>query len=223
MQNIIVHNLWVIKFITILTFGSHLISCEKTLNFSLTAEPVIGMNTFNSTQGLKLPYEIYMPSSMTGWNLDTSTRFIFDEKRMIYFLDNIPLNNLPVDEQGYRFKVCSASWRYQFGFGSYITDDESTIGIPTEGIVVRAERFPQVATDIRIERYPQASTDIRIEIPPANKSGIKKPMLRVEFKLVQWEPKPEALLYLSIHDDSGNIDTIKPSAQNSSSNTAPAY
>lgn len=206
-----------------LALGSHLVSCEKSLNSSLTTEPVIDLATFTTAQGLKLPYDIYMPNSMIGWNLDASTRFIFDEQRMIYFIDKIPLNTLPVDEQGYRFKVCSASWRYQFGFGSYITDDESTIGIPNEGIVVRAERFPQVTTDIRIERYPQASTDIRIEIPPANKSGIKEPMLRVEFKLVQWEPSPEALLYLSIHDNSENMDAKTPSQQINSSSAPSAY
>jgi len=164
-----------------------LTACEQSLNLKLTQEAPISLETFEQTEGLKLPYQLYMPNSMSGWSIGESTRFTFDNERKLYVLDNILLDVPLVDDLGYRFKLCSESWRYQFGFGTYITDDESTIGIPETGAVVRVERFAQ------------PSTDIRIEPPMADKNATEQRMLRIEFKLTHWEPNPQGLLRLSIY------------------------
>ncbi len=176
-----------IKILWVLFSGFLLTSCEQSLNLKLTEEEPISLETFEAAEGLKLPYQLYMPNSMSGWSIGESTRFVFDEKRKVYVLDKISLDVPLVDDQGHRFKICSESWRYQFGFGTYITDDESTIGVAETGTVVRIERFAQPSTDIRIEA-------------PANVNDSVQRLLRVEFKLTHWEPKPQGLLRLHIEN-----------------------
>jgi len=191
-----------INIIFIVAIGANLTACEKSLNLKLTEEPVISLEDFENTEGLELPYQLNIPNSITGWSLGKLTQFTFDPKRKVYSIDNIPLNQAPVDDGGYRFKICSSSWKYQFGFGTYITDDESTIGIA-----------PNVDTIVRIERFSQPSTDIRLELPTkkatattssensqsAPTNDISQQMLRVEFKLIRWEPSPQALLRLTLY------------------------
>lgn len=174
-----------INILLLLFSGLMLTGCEQSLNLKLTQEAPISLETFDAAEGLKLPYQLYMPNSMSGWSIGESTRFVFDNERKVYVLDKIPLDVPLVDDQGHRFKICSESWRYQFGFGTYITDDESTIGVTETGTVVRVERFAQPSTDIRIEAS-------------ANVNDSVQRLLRVEFKLTQWEPKPQGLLRLYI-------------------------
>lgn len=169
-------------------------NCEKSLNLELKEELPINVESFDQAKGLTLPYPLYLPNSITGWAIDSSTQFHFDEIHNLYILEGISLTAKPNDEQGYRFKICGESWLYQFGFGSYITDDESTIGLSESGTVVRVERFPQ------------ASTDIRIELP-ATIDKKKNPLLRVEFKLTRWEPTPQGLLKTQIYYPSENSTT----------------
>lgn len=183
----LLHNLRIIRILLLVFSGISLTACEKSLNLKLTREAPISLETFEQTEGLKLPYQLYMPNSMSGWSIGDSTRFTFDTERKVYVLDNILLDVPLVDDLGYRFKLCSESWRYQFGFGTYITDDESTIGIPETGAVVRVERFAQ------------PSTDIRIEPPMSDSNTNERRLLRIEFKLTHWEPHPQGLLRVNIY------------------------
>lgn len=162
-----------------------LTGCEPGLNARLQATDPVDTSDFDQAQGMEIPYPLYLPSSLTAWSLDESTRFRFDAQRKLYLLEGIPLNLPLIDSLGPRFKLCSESWQYQFGFGSYITDDESTVGVSEQPAVVRVERFPQASTDIRLEFSAPAGSEHRY--------------LRVEFKLLHWEPKPEGLLRLSLY------------------------
>lgn len=174
--------------LTILS-GLILSACEQSLNLKFTQEPPISLETFEQAEGFQLPYQLYMPSSMSGWNIDDTTRFKFDNQRKVYLLDNILLDVPLVKDQGYRFKLCSEAWRYQFGFGTNITDDESTIGIPEKGVIVRVERFAH------------SSTDMLMEPPATDENSTTRRMLRIEFKLTHPEPKPEGLLRMSIYNE----------------------
>ena len=161
-------------------------ACEKGLNLKLAPTPIMTNDIFDKTPGLELPYSLYMPSSMMGWELSRITQLHFDSTYKVYVLDNIPIDTPLLDEEGARFKLCSNAWRYQFGFGSYIPDAESTFGIPTEGIVVQVERFKEAANDLRIEF-------------PANTTPATPRMMRMEFKLIANEPNPHGLIRVTLH------------------------
>jgi hypothetical protein len=171
--------------------GSSLTSCEKSLNYRLTAEPISSIEAFNLAQGVKLEYPLYMPNSFFSWNIEPSTRFVFDEKRMVYVMDNIPLGSSAKDPKGQRLKICTDAWLNQFGFGTLISYAEATVGIPNEGVVVRVEKFVQPAAEIRIET------------PQPEKENPQELFLRVELKVVSDEPNPTGLLYLSTHHSAG--------------------
>lgn len=167
-------------------------ACDKALNLKLTSLPQTTNETFEQTPGLELPYELYMPSSMLGWELTNLTQFQFDAIHKIYVMDNIFIDKPLLDNYGPRFKLCSNNWRYQFGFGKYISDAESTFGIPPEGIVIQVEQFQEATTDLRIE-YPAQKKSAEI----AN-SSLPSRIMRVEFKLISKEPIPQALIRVSI-------------------------
>ncbi len=161
-------------------------ACEKGLNLKLAPTPIMTNDIFDNTPGLELPYSLYMPSSMMGWELSRITQLHFDSTSKVYVLDNIPIDTPLLDEEGARFKLCSNAWRYQFGFGSYIPDAESTFGIPTEGIVVQVELFKEAANDLRIE-FPAKTS------PAVNRT------LRMEFKLIGNTPSPHGLIRITLH------------------------
>ena len=170
-----------------------LVGCEPGLNARLQATDPVDTSDFDQAHGVEMPYPLYLPSSLTAWSLDESTRFKFDVQRRLYLFEGIPLNRPLIDNLGPRLKLCSEYWQYQFGFGSYITDDESTVGV---------SELPSV---VRVERFPQASTDIRLEFSPT--LAVESQYLRVEFKLLRWEPKPEGLLRLSLYKNPAyNLD-----------------
>jgi hypothetical protein len=173
---------WKAKVVFLCFVVSSLTSCEKSLNYRLEAEPISSIETFELAQGLKLEYPLYMPNSLVGWNIDPSTRFLFDEKRMVYFLDKIPLSSK--DPKGQRLKICTDAWLNQFGFGTVIPYAETTIGIPSEGVVVRVEKFAQPAAEIHIET------------PRTEAENSQTLFLHVELKLIRGEPNPLGLLYL---------------------------
>ncbi len=167
-------------------------ACDKVLNLKLAKTPQVTNETFDQTPGMELPYQLYMPSSMLGWELTRRTQFQFDATHKIYVLDNILIDKPLLDDYGPRFKLCSSNWRYQFGFGRYLSDAESTFGIPPEGAVIRVEQFQEATTDLRIE-YPA-------QTKPADTSGTPIPnrIMRVEFKLMSGEPNPQALIRVTL-------------------------
>lgn len=167
-------------------------ACDKVLNLKLAETPQVTHEAFDKTPGMKLPYELYMPSSMLGWELTRLTQFQFDAIHNIYVLDNILIDKPLLDDYGPRFKLCSNNWRYQFGFGRYISDAESTFGIPPEGTVIQVEQFQEATTDLRIE-YPARTKPIE-----ASSTPISSRIMRVEFKLISKEPNPVALIRVTL-------------------------
>lgn len=163
-----------------------LYGCEKSLNVKLVATPIINDDVFEKTAGLALPYDLYMPSSLLGWELSSTTQLHFDSGRKIYFLDDIPIDRPLLDDGGARFKLCSNGWRFQFGFGKDISDAESTFGIPPEGVVVQVEQFKEAANDMRIEI-------------PEKLSSLSVRRMRLEFKLISNEPTPRGLVRITLH------------------------
>jgi hypothetical protein len=167
-------------------------ACDKVLNLKLTAIPQVTNEAFDQTPGMELPYDLYMPSSMLGWELTRLTKFQYDATHKIYVLDNILIDKPLVDDYGPRFKLCSINWRDQFGFGKYISDAESTFGIPPEGIVVQVEQFQAATTDLRIEYpAPTKSSD-------TSNASMPSRIMRVEFKLISKEPIPQALIRVTL-------------------------
>lgn len=170
-----------------------LTACDKALNLKLTPIPLVSNETFDQTPGLELPYELYMPSSMLGWELSRLTQLHFDTTQKIYILDNIFIDKPLQDDGGPRFKLCSSGWRYQFGFGKYISDAESTFGIPPEGVVVQVEQFQEAANDLRIEYPAQKNSAAAPNAQTSNR------VMRVEFKLISKEPSPQGLIRIRLH------------------------
>lgn len=161
--------------------------CDKVVNLKIDKAPSIDYQSFLAAEGLKLPYEFYMPSSMVGWELSDSTRLTYNEKTKTYIIDNVPMDKPMMDNEGPRFKLCSYAWQYQFGFGGSLTDDESTFGIPKEGVV------------LEVDLIPKASADLRVEYSQRELNDLKDKVVRLEFKLIRWNPSPRALIYVSAH------------------------
>lgn len=159
------------------------------LNLKLTSAPVINVTKFKDAAGQSLPHNVYMPSSMLGWELTPITQMQFDFHDQMYVLDNIPINQRLIDDGPLRFKICGDAWRNQFGFGANLFNSESTFGIPDAEVVVQVERFP----------YPVS--DAIFELPQAYYAQYKTShyrYMRVEFKVISIEPT-QGLLHITLH------------------------
>lgn len=88
---------------------------------------LVGCNGDNSStpssdrlteKGLKLPYDLYMPSGpiLNDWGHDAKTLLKWDEKRGVYYLNNIKAGDTSTSEPR-RFKLTASGWTHQFGFG----------------------------------------------------------------------------------------------------------
>jgi len=161
--------------------------CDRTLSLRLDRTALPSLNDFDVQPGYKLPYPLYMPSSIMGWELSPFTEMLFDDATGVYQLAGIPLDLPEVDRRGTRFKICSDDWKNQFGFGDYLTDVESTVGLDLGGLVQRV-----VKADF-------ATADIRIEYSTADREKLRKRMLSLEFKVTTLEPEPHGLIRLTIY------------------------
>ncbi len=66
-------------------------------------------------KGQQLSYDLYLPGTLTQWGHVSSNKFTFDATRGVYHIDNVRAGLVGGD--GRQFKVTSAGWTHQFGFG----------------------------------------------------------------------------------------------------------
>lgn len=66
--------------------------------------------------GYQLPYELYLPGTLTQWSHTAENRFIFNAARGVYHLDNVRAGLAGADG-GRSLKISSAGWTHQFGLG----------------------------------------------------------------------------------------------------------
>jgi len=163
-----------------------MMGCERILESSVenTNSPTLAQ--FRKLRGYKLHYDIYLPSTWTGWVHKEHCLFRFDPETESYIIDNIVIGQEEVDDLGSRFKISSKDWRYQFGFGHHgVSLNESTLGVTLDGVVVR------------IGFSNSGRSDMRIEFAENEFESMLGRHLVFELKVLDESPSPEALLYVS--------------------------
>lgn len=165
----------------------HTSGCDRVLGLKVEHAPVLTNEHFESAKGLSVPFELFLPNSITGWELSRFTKMHFDSSRNVYEINNIRLDLPQLDGQGPRFKICSNDWKYQFGFGKNLSDKESSFGVDADGVVL----------EIMIEE--NATADMRYEISQAASKQLEQNMMSVEFKLTSIAPTPRGYMRVKIY------------------------
>ncbi len=162
-------------------------ACDQILGSRLDNKPIITREDFAQAQGYKLPYNIYLPSTYTGWFQNNDNIFHFEPSSMTYVYDRVVLGQKEVDDLGTRFKISNVEWHYQFGFGPHeLMVDESAFGLTSEGIVLRLY-FSTISTK-----------DMRIEMSEEDLPGLIGKNLRFELKVLDDSNRPDALLLVTV-------------------------
>lgn len=165
----------------------HTSGCDPVLGLKVEHAPVLTNEHFESAKGLSVPFELFLPNSITGWELSRFTKMHFDSSRNVYEIKNIRLDLPQLDGNGPRFKICSSDWKYQFGFGRNLSDKESSFGVDADGVVL----------EIMIEE--NATADMRYEISQEASKRLEKNMMSVEFKLTSIAPTPRGYMRVKIY------------------------
>lgn len=160
--------------------------CDRVLGLKVKHSPILSQEDFESAKGLSAPFELFLPNSVSGWELSRFTKLHFDSSRNVYMIKDIRLDLPPVDGMGPRFKLCSNDWKYQFGFGNHLSDKESSFGVGHQSVVL----------EIMIV---EGAADMRYEISRRAAKTLEKNMMSVEFKLISMEPTPRGYMRVNVY------------------------
>ncbi|HEY9130853.1 MAG TPA: hypothetical protein VIM98_03775 [Dyella sp.] len=149
-----------------------------------TASSPASSDALAATGAGRLPYDLYLPSTMIGWSFDASTKFHFDEARGIYVLRSAQAGAFdPSDPR--RFKISGADWAHQFGLGP----NGST---PAQRATLQ---FVGSAASTTLNSYPDAS-DTLLPLDSDSVDGSEEVLLDFELKVLESALRPR--LHLAI-------------------------
>lgn len=173
------------------SMGLTLYGCDSLLGSSIKDKPLLSIEDFRRAQGHKLLYNIYLPSSWTGWVHQENSLFHYFPETQSYRMESIYVGQNEVDTLGSRFKISSLEWRYQFGFGHHgISLNESTFGLSKEGVVVSLIYSSEGLSDMRVEYSQEDYADMKGKI------------LSFELKVLDTTANPKALLLVQVKEPS---------------------
>ena len=130
----------------------------------------------------RLPYDLYLPSTMIGWSFDVSTKFRFDETRGVYVLRSAQAGAYnPTDPR--RFKISGADWKHQFGLG------------PSDGTSAQRAtmRFAGSAASSTLSTYPDAR-DTLLPLDSDAVDGSEEVLLDFEVRVLDGGLRPRLQL-----------------------------
>ena len=130
----------------------------------------------------RLPYDLYLPSTMIGWSFDVSTKFRFDEARGVYVLRSAQAGAYnPGDLR--RFKISSEGWKHQFGLGASGSTSAQRATLRFDGAVATAT----------LSAYPDAR-DTLLPLDTDLVDGSEEVLLDFEIKVLDAGPRPRLQL-----------------------------
>lgn len=161
-----------------------LLSCKEQIKIDIEKKVPITDKYFNHQQGIRLPYQLYLPNSFTGWQRQKENEFIYSAACLCYEINNIDISGQQVDSWGTRFKISSSNWQHEFGFTSADNNaEQSKIGISPKGTIVQVSQISY-------------ASDIYFELPQDKQTNY----LHVQFKILPNEDTNEGLLKIFYTD-----------------------
>jgi len=172
--------------------GLAISACDGILGSSIEDLNMVSEEDFRRVQGYKLHYDVYLPSTWAGWVHQEHCLFHYQPDTQSYLLENIRIGQPEVDDLGSRFKLSSADWRYQFGFGHHgVSLNESTFGLS-----------PDTPAVLRLTYSTTGVSDMRIEWDQARYDELVGQVVSFEFKVLDDSSRPESMLLIKIKDPS---------------------